>query len=310
MTDKSHKKAEHAEVKQFNPYVRFVNRLEGAESSSHIIPWRILYDFEIVFITEGKLRVIKENESYTLNAGCLHIMPPFVRHTRSVPEGETTNYFSVHLDFAFDRDSPDFSVEEVYQAPCYSKLNVVPDDKALLEGRKNYKNSIIGIVENYEVRNKPRFTELFNKLYESFKKGGVADGLNVKAYMILIISEIIRDLEKQYEPATGADYVAQFIDYATSHYADGIDLNAIVKEYGVSPGRFRVIFKNRMNRTPWEYVIDCRIEQAKHLLLSGRYNMSEVSYMVGYDDIHYFSRLFKSKVGSTPTEYIKINSGG
>ncbi|MBP5467479.1 MAG: helix-turn-helix transcriptional regulator, partial [Clostridia bacterium] len=52
------------------------------------------------------------------------------------------------------------------------------------------------------------------------------------------------------------------------------------------------------------------IEQAKHLLLSGRYNMSEVSYMVGYDDIHYFSRLFKSKVGSTPTEYIKINSGG
>lgn len=310
MADTAKKRTEYAEVAQFNPYVRFVNRLEGAESKSHIIPWRILYDFEIVFITKGSLQVLKEDSSYTINAGCLHIMPPFVRHTRTVPKGETTDYFSVHLDFAFDIASPDFSAEEVYQVPCDNKLNVVPDDETLLEGRKNYQNSIIGIVENYEVKNKPRFTELFNKLYDSFKKGGVADRLNVKAYMILIISEIIRDLESQYRLSAHTDYVAQFIDYATSHYADGIDLNAIVREYGVSPGRFRVIFKNRMNRTPWEYVIDCRIEQAKHLLTSGRYNMSEVSYMVGYDDIHYFSRLFKSKVGCTPTEYMKANNDG
>lgn len=305
------KKADNAEIAQLNPYVRFANRLEGAESSNHIIPWRILYDFEMIFVTQGKLRVLKEDSDYTLNAGCLHIMSPFIRHKRIVPEGERTNYFSVHLDFVFDESSPDFSAEEVYQVPCENKLSTVPDDEKLLEGRKNYKHAIIGIVENYEVKNKPRFTELFNKLYESFKSGGIINRLNTKAYMILLISEFIRDLESQYDKTyADVDYVAQFIDYVTNHYADGIDLNEIVKEYGISPGWFRVVFKNQMNRTPWEFVIDCRIEQAKHLLLTGRYNMSEVSYMVGYDDIHYFSRLFKNKVGCTPTEFIKKNSDG
>ena len=295
-----------AEISQLNPNIRFVNRLIGAEPQTHIIPWRILYDFEMIFVTKGRLRVIKEDSSYYINSGCLHIMPPFIRHKRKVPLGEVTDYFSVHLDFVFDENSPDFSATEVYQTPCDNKLNSVPDDEELVQARKNAKSGLTGFVEHYEVVNKPRFTELFNLLYETYGKDGVSDKINLKAYTMLIISEMIRELESMPQKAfSGADYVAQFIDYVTNHYADGIDLDDIVKDFGISPSRFRTIFKTRMNRTPWEYVIDCRIEQAKHLLLTGRYNMSEVSYMVGYDDIHYFSRLFKNKVGCSPTAFIK-----
>ena len=48
-------------VAQFNPYVRYVNRLEGAVHENHIVPWRILYDFEIIFVTKGSLQVLKED---------------------------------------------------------------------------------------------------------------------------------------------------------------------------------------------------------------------------------------------------------
>ena len=47
------------------------------------------------------------------------------------------------------------------------------------------------------------------------------------------------------------------------------------------------------------------MEQAKKLFMTGKYNISEVGYMVGYDDMHYFSRLFKQKVGCSPTAFIK-----
>lgn len=77
-------------VAQFNPYVRYVNRLEGAVHENHIVPWRILYDFEIIFVTKGSLQVLKEDSEYTIGEGCLHIMPPFVRHTRVVPEHVAT----------------------------------------------------------------------------------------------------------------------------------------------------------------------------------------------------------------------------
>jgi len=144
-------------IAQFNPYIRLVNRLVSAEHSSHIIPWRILYDFEMIFVTKGKLQVVKEDSSYYINECCLHIMPPFVRHTRIVPEGITTNYFSVHLDFTFDESSPDFSASEVYQVPCNKKLNIVPDNDKLKEERPNYKLDIAEIVESYEVKNKNLF---------------------------------------------------------------------------------------------------------------------------------------------------------
>lgn len=295
-----------AEISQLNPYIRSVKRVVGAKPNNHVIPWRILYDFEMVFVTKGKLRVIKEDSSYTINAGCLHIMPPFIRFKRKVPQGEVADYYSVHLDFVFDESSPDFSAEEVYQTGCDDKRGGVPDDEELATARKNLKSSIAGFVENHEVTNMPRVTELFNQLYESYTRTGLCDRINLKAYMILIIAEIVRGLEsKSEEMASGADLVMQFIDYVTQNYADEIDLNSIVKDFGVSPSRFRVIFKTRMNTTPWDYVINCRIEQAKYLLLTGRYNISEVSYMVGYDDIHYFSRLFKSKVGYSPTAFIK-----
>ncbi|MBR0189545.1 MAG: helix-turn-helix transcriptional regulator [Clostridia bacterium] len=306
MYDKSKEAVYLTEISQLNPYIRAVNRVVGAKPQSHVIPWRILYDFEMVFVTKGKLRVIKEDASYTINAGCLHIMPPFVRYKRKVPHGEVADYFSVHLDFVFDENSPDFSVEEVYQVHCDNKLSVVSDDEELAEARKNLKSSIAGFVENHKVENMPRFTELFNQLYETYARKGLCDRLNLKAYMILIIAEIVRELESRSKTTlSGADFVMQFINYVTRNYADEIDLDAIVKDFGVSPSRFRVIFKTRMNTTPWDYVINCRIEQAKHLLLTGRYNMSEVSYMVGYDNIHYFSRLFKSKAGCSPTAFMK-----
>ena len=293
-------------IAQFNPYIRLVNRLVSAEHSSHIIPWRILYDFEMIFVTKGKLQVVKEDSSYYINECCLHIMPPFVRHTRIVPEGITTNYFSVHLDFTFDESSPDFSASEVYQVPCNKKLNIVPDNDKLKEERPNYKLDIAEIVESYEVKNKNLFTELFNKLYESYNIGTTSEKLKCKAYLILIFTSFLDDLSlNDAANNNNPDYVSQFIDYAMNHYADNIDLNEIVKEYGISPSRFRAIFKSQMNRAPWEYVIDYRIEQAKKLLLSGKFNTTEVSYMVGYDDIHYFSRLFKQKTGCSLMGYVK-----
>lgn len=292
-------------VAQFNPYVRYVNRLEGSVHENHIVPWRILYDFEVIFVTKGALKVLKDDSEYTIGEGGLHIMPPFVRHTRIVPEHVATTYYGVHLDFMFDESSPDFSAWEVYKQPCERKLNTVPI-RPDLAARKSYKPAIMELVESYPVRNKPRFVELFNKLYETFQDKSVGGRFCTKAYMILIIAEFLDDLKNQdAENASGADYVSQFIDYTMNHYSEEIDLNKVVRDYGISPSRFRAIFKHQMNRAPLEYIIDYRMEQAKKLFMTGKYNISEVGYMVGYDDMHYFSRLFKQKVGCSPTAFIK-----
>jgi YesN/AraC family two-component response regulator len=46
-----------------------------------------------------------------------------------------------------------------------------------------------------------------------------------------------------------------------------------------------------------------RVKRAAQLIESGEYTISQVTYMVGCNDPHYFSRIFKQRFGLTPTEY-------
>jgi AraC-like DNA-binding protein len=73
----------------------------------------------------------------------------------------------------------------------------------------------------------------------------------------------------------------------------------------VSPSHFRMIFKFHTGYTPIEYQNFLKINKACDILLSGACNVTETAYSLGYDDIFYFSRLFKKITGTSPTEYTK-----
>ena len=45
------------------------------------------------------------------------------------------------------------------------------------------------------------------------------------------------------------------------------------------------------------------MKRAAQLLETNAYTVSEVAYMVGFIDMHYFSTCFKKAFGKTPSEY-------
>ena len=50
-----------------------------------------------------------------------------------------------------------------------------------------------------------------------------------------------------------------------------------------------------------------RLNKACVLIKTGDYSSGEISFMVGYNDSNYFSKIFKSYLGMTVTEYKKEN---
>ena len=52
-----------------------------------------------------------------------------------------------------------------------------------------------------------------------------------------------------------------------------------------------------------EYFINLKIDLAKKYLREDNYNISQISEILGYSGIHYFSRQFKKATGMSPTEY-------
>jgi len=57
--------------------------------------------------------------------------------------------------------------------------------------------------------------------------------------------------------------------------------------------------------SPHAYLIKVRLERAKELLITTSFNVSEISFAVGYENPLYFSRMFKKYTGVSPANYKK-----
>lgn len=90
-----------------------------------------------------------------------------------------------------------------------------------------------------------------------------------------------------------------------ANYQRELSLQQFAAENHVSPGYLSRLFKSQTGCTFSEYVIRYRIGKAKELLAAGVERLSDVSSMVGYEDVKHFSHLFKKIVGEPPNAYAK-----
>ena len=91
--------------------------------------------------------------------------------------------------------------------------------------------------------------------------------------------------------------------YIRENISKKLNLNDIAKHIGYSPNYCDTLFKKYTNQPILDYVIENKISEAKLLLTQKILPLKEVAFSCGFEDYNYFSRLFKSKTGYTPSEY-------
>lgn len=82
-------------------------------------------------------------------------------------------------------------------------------------------------------------------------------------------------------------------------------IETLYKEMGMGRSKFFDKLKGLSGLSPIDYVREYRLSQAKSLLESGTYNVTEVSYLSGFADAGYFSKCFKERFGLNPSQYVK-----
>lgn len=94
----------------------------------------------------------------------------------------------------------------------------------------------------------------------------------------------------------------QVITYIQAHLTEDISLAEMATAVGMSPYYFCRLFKQSMGISPYQYVIECRIDRAKELLSQGEKSIAEVALEVGFASQSQFTKHFKRIVGITPKQ--------
>jgi AraC-like DNA-binding protein len=101
-------------------------------------------------------------------------------------------------------------------------------------------------------------------------------------------------------------YITKAVQYIEMNYTRKITIDSISKHVGLNRSYFNSIFKNALNKTLQEYLIEFRIRKACELLPNQELSIGNISRSVGYTDPLLFSKMFKQVQGTTPSEYREL----
>lgn len=236
---------------------------------------RILNEYQINYITEGRGIFETKNGLFQIKPGSIITISPNVWH-RYKPLKKTgwkERYIGFNGAIA----------DQLLSHPFFSS------DQPIIN---------IGIHEEI-LDTYLKIFQLLNKEKPGCQQ--IASGMVVKLLGYLI------SLERQKE-FTGKR-IATIIEDARfkmrANINQELDLEALSSGYNIGYSYFRKMFKKYTGVAPHQYHLELKIMRAKELLLSTDKTVKEISFELGFQSIHYFSRLFKKKVGINPTELRK-----
>lgn len=107
------------------------------------------------------------------------------------------------------------------------------------------------------------------------------------------------------EPDIGsADHLfRRAVDYIEAHLGEDFSLDELAAASGLSKLYVSRAFKRALGLPPHQYLLDRRIERAKHLLIEGELPIAQVALACGFADQSHFSHAFKQRVGVTPKAF-------
>lgn len=100
--------------------------------------------------------------------------------------------------------------------------------------------------------------------------------------------------------------IKKAIDFLKEYYNSEFSLNEVSQIAGLSPYHFIRVFKSQTRKTPYEFLMDIKIEKAKELLCMNYTNITEVGISCGFNNPSHFSYIFRKKTGISPSEYRRI----
>lgn len=98
-------------------------------------------------------------------------------------------------------------------------------------------------------------------------------------------------------------YLTMAKNFVEQNFSEAITVGDMARSANITSKYLYRIFSEHLNQSPKEYLIAYRLERARDYLHSTQFPITEIAYMVGYEDPNYFSLTFHRTYGMSPMEY-------
>ena len=93
------------------------------------------------------------------------------------------------------------------------------------------------------------------------------------------------------------------LDAMIQQHYDSISVSDLCSLCLMSESQLRRLFRQNTGLSPGEYKNEFRVKRACAMLMSGNLAIAEISDVLGFDNVYYFSKVFKKIMGVSPGSF-------
>lgn len=254
--------------------------MRGTEVASH-------YQFcdEITYVVSGKATIYSGDECREISAGQIHYMKKGPNHRIVADPDQNFHYYCIG-----------FSLNSDY-APIQVFLNAVKDIPSFFVEDEGNIKMLFGLLMN-----------------EFFIRDGESD-LMIHFYlcqMLILLYRILTGKSKEklstINTSSSNHAVYRTLKYIDKHYIKLTSVKQIAKDLSYSEYYLSHIFKEKMDVTMKDYLMQKKIMTAAELLQNSNMSVSEIAEQLHFSSLHSFGTAFKRYMGDNASDYRKKNS--
>lgn len=270
--------------------------------------WQITEKSNIlIFISSGTCEIICDGKFYTLKKDDFFFVPANHSYTRRPVNDEkcTMTYIHFNLDFAPE----EYIYESLHEKLIATKTELNSD---ILQGESNIKNHNFVYLESKGIiQNTDKINNLLKELNVYYFNKSITSGLDCSVALCGILTLISQYTVKKCLSNSALKTAPSIpknlkraISYIMQNYSSPITLDDLSDFCNVSKQQLIRYFKSELSTTPNKYITEYKISRAKDLLFNYPHlSIGEISGELGFDNQHYFSKVFAKSTGETPTHY-------
>jgi AraC-like DNA-binding protein len=237
--------------------------------------WRTLKDFDLWFVWSGRGKMELGTKTIPLSAGTCVWMRPGQRYVTTHEPAHPLGVNFFHFDLL---DS---------QGRSASRRTTPPFER--MHGR--HVTFIDGTMQRIlALRDEPDGRASAERLFAA------------------LLAELVREALNQPGLPAGVrpEHVERINEIMTAMRATPAKFGsvaALAKQHGLSVSHFSRVFEAVAGGRPQPFLIAARIDHARELLALTPASVGSIAHTAGFSDIYYFSRLFKQRVGVSPSVF-------